>query len=120
MTKNEPLLRRISRGPCEKAKRGERTFALTADVKEANRQVPVANGPDWLRQWEARSVLRRAAHTWHMLVADDFHLEAGGAEYRPALVVFFVLCTVACPGTRQQAGTSSLGSVSNLCTGSTR
>ena len=30
-----------------------------------------------------------------MLVADDFHLEAGGAEYRPALVVFFVLCAVA-------------------------
>ena len=30
--------------------------------------------------------------TWHMLVADDFHLEAGGPSYRPALIVFFALC----------------------------
>ena len=30
----------------EKARRGERTFALTADVKEAHRQIPVARG-DW-------------------------------------------------------------------------
>ena len=29
-----------------------------------------------------------------MLVADDYHLEAGGAEYRSALIVFFVLCAV--------------------------
>ena len=32
------------------------------------------------------------ASTWHMLVADDFHLEAGGQGYRPALIVFFALC----------------------------
>ena len=31
---------------------------------------------------------------WHLLVADDFHLEAGGPQYRPALLVFFVLCVV--------------------------
>ena len=43
----------------------------------------------------AQYCVGRAAHTWHMLVADDFHLEAGGKEYRPALVVFFVLCAVA-------------------------
>ena len=42
----------------------------------------------------AQYCVGRAAHTWHMLVADDFHLEVGGAEYRPALV-FFVLCAVA-------------------------
>ena len=27
-------------------------------------------------------------------MADDYHLEAGGAEYRPILIVFFVLCAV--------------------------
>ena len=29
-----------------------------------------------------------------MLVADDFHWEAGGQEYRPALLVFFVFCEI--------------------------
>ena len=35
------------------------------------------------------------AHTWHLLMADDFQLNAGGVAYRAALVVFFVLCAVA-------------------------
>ena len=35
------------------------------------------------------------AHTWHHLVADDFHLEAAGAGYREALLIFFVLCHTA-------------------------
>ena len=35
------------------------------------------------------------AHTWHLLVADDFQLEAGGAGYREALMIFFVLCHTA-------------------------
>ena len=30
-----------------------------------------------------------------LLVADDFHLKAGGPEYRTALLVFFVACVVA-------------------------
>ena len=30
-----------------------------------------------------------------MLVADDFHLEAGGQDYRFALISFFMLCAVA-------------------------
>ena len=34
------------------------------------------------------------ARTWHMLVADDCQLEAEDPEYRPALVVLFVLCAV--------------------------
>ena len=34
------------------------------------------------------------ADTWHLLVADDFHLEAGGPEYRPALLAFFVVCVI--------------------------
>ena len=33
------------------------------------------------------------ARTWHMVVADDYHLESGGQEYRTALVAFFVLCS---------------------------
>ena len=28
-----------------------------------------------------------------MVVADDYHLESGGQEYRTALVAFFVLCS---------------------------
>ena len=31
-------------------------------------------------------------HTWHILVADDDHLEAGGPMSRAALFCFFVLC----------------------------
>ena len=37
----------------------------------------------------------RAATTWHQLVADDFHLEAGCQDYRSALVSFLVLCSLA-------------------------
>ena len=37
----------------------------------------------------------RTANTWHQLVADDFHLEASGPEYRAALISFFVLCATA-------------------------
>ena len=36
-----------------------------------------------------------SAFTWHMLVADDYHLDAGGANYRTALFHFFTLCAVA-------------------------
>ena len=32
---------------------------------------------------------------WHMLVADDFHLEAGGQDHRFAFRCFFILCAVA-------------------------
>ena len=32
-----------------------------------------------------------------MVVADDFHLEAGGAHCRLALMVFFVLCSMGSP-----------------------
>ena len=34
-----------------------------------------------------------SAHTWHMVVADDCHLEAGGEHYRFALFAFFLLCS---------------------------
>ena len=35
------------------------------------------------------------ARTWHLLVEDDFHLEAGGSGFRVALFLFFLLCSVA-------------------------
>ena len=41
-----PMASDLKRATREKAKRGETTFALTADVKEAHRQIPVARG-DW-------------------------------------------------------------------------
>ena len=110
----------------EKAKIGERSFALTADAKEAHRQIPidprdrhllgcqvtpvssvyrnkvgtfgissasycwsrVASALGRIAQYLARST----AHTWHLLVADDFQLDASGPEYRAALLCFFVLC----------------------------
>ena len=34
-------------------------------------------------------VVGDSAATWHMLVADDYHLEAGGQEFRFALMTFF-------------------------------
>ena len=40
------------------------------------------------------TVTGRQADTWHLLVADDYHLESSGPEYRPALLVFFVVCVV--------------------------
>ena len=36
----------------------------------------------------------RLSASCHMLVADDFHWEAGGQEYRKALLVFFVFCEI--------------------------
>ena len=42
--------------------------------------------------WEGSG---KSATTWHMLVADDYHLEAGGEQYRFALIAFFIVCAVA-------------------------
>ena len=113
----------------EKARLGEKTFALTADVAEAHRQIPI-QPRDWHLQgsqievggdvyinkvgtfgvasashyWSRAAsalgrltqyITGRTANTWHQLVADDFHLEASGTEYRAALVSFFVLCSTA-------------------------
>ena len=122
-----PISSDIKRAMREKASRGLSTFELTADVKEAHRQIPidprdwhllgcqVERGADvfvntvgtfgitsasyyWSRVSSAVGRLAQylasdQAETWHMLVADDFHLEAGGAHYRLALMVFFVLCS---------------------------
>ena len=40
-------------------------------------------------------VVGKLATTWRMLVADDYHLEAGGEQYRFALIAFFIVCAVA-------------------------
>ena len=123
-----PIAADLKRSMREKAREGLTTFALTADVSEAHRQVPiderdwhllgcqVAEGQEvyvntvgtfgvasasyhWSRVASAIGRLSQylagdTAQTWHMLVADDFLLEAGGPEYRSALMAFFVLCAV--------------------------
>ena len=119
-------LKRVMR---EKARLGQRTFALTADVAEAHRQIPIhprdwhllgcqieAGGDVYINKvgtfgvasasyyWSRAAsalgrltqyITGRTANTWHQLVADDFHLEASGTEYRTALISFFVLCATA-------------------------
>ena len=111
----------------EKVRLGEKTFALTADVAEAHRQIPIhprdwhllgcqievgvcinkvgtfgvaSASYCWSRTATAigrltQYITGRRATTWHQLVADDFHLEASGPDYRAALVSFFVLCSTA-------------------------
>ena len=123
-----PIAADIKRLMREKSRRDRRTLALTADVTEAHRQVPI-HPQDWHMlgcqvrpgatvyvntvgtfgvasasyYWSrvAGAIGRvtqyctgRQADTWHLLVADDYHLESGGPEYRPALLVFFVVCVV--------------------------
>ena len=41
----------------------------------------------------AQCLVGHASHMWHMLVADDFLLEASGRFYRAVLVIFFLLCS---------------------------
>ena len=93
----------------EKATMDHQTFALTADIKEDHRQVPIVARdwkflgcqvvPEW-GPWASRRPVTagRASHrllgrltqyvigaratSWHLLVADDFHLDAGGAGVR--------------------------------------
>ena len=126
--KRAPIAADIKRSMREKSEQEEKTFALTADVSEAHRQIPIAP-EDWhllacqVEQgstvyvntvgtfgmasasyyWSrvagalgrlSQYLAGHRASTWHMLVADDFHLEAGGPSYRPALIVFFALCAV--------------------------
>ena len=107
-----PISSDLKRAMREKARQGISTFALTADVSEAHRQIPVhpqdwhllgcqvTPGADvyvntvgtfgvssasyyWGRVASAIGRLAQyiagdTAQTWHMLVADDYHLEAGG------------------------------------------
>ena len=97
---------------------GEQTIALTADVAEGHALVPM-DEPGWYLlgcQIQLGSsfhvgvalhllfitwcVVHRtpcsksgnSASTWHMLVADDFHVDASGAGDREALITFFLVC----------------------------
>ena len=124
-----PIAADIKRLMREKSTINEPTFALTADVSEAHRQVPIDRkdwhllgcqvrpGEDvfvntvgtfgvasasyyWSRVASAigrlcQYIAGAEARTWHLLVADDYHLEAGGPAYREAIMVFFILCSVA-------------------------
>ena len=124
-----PIATDLKRAMREKAELGQPTFALTADVSEAHRQVPV-HPSDWhflgcqvtksstvyvntvgtfgitsaSYYWNrvgaavgriSQYLVGRSAATWHMLVADDYHLAAGGEQYRFALIAFFVVCALA-------------------------
>ena len=118
-----PVAADLKRSMREKAREGLTTFALTADVSEAHRQVPiderdwhllgcqVAEGQEvyvntvgtfgvasasyhWSRVASAIGRLSQylaadTAQTWHMLVADDFLLEAGGPDERPFLAPLY-------------------------------
>ena len=124
-----PIAADVKRVLREKAKQGEPTFALTADISEAHRQVPidardwhymgcqVTSGSEvyvhtvgtfgiasasyhWSRVSSAvgrlsQHLVGRQANAWHLLVADDYHLDAGGKAYRAAIMAFFMLCAVA-------------------------
>ena len=37
-------------------------------------------------------LISRYATTWIMLLVDDHHVDVGGARFRPAVLVFFLLC----------------------------
>ena len=95
-------IKRLMRG---KSKTSEPTFALTADVTEAHRQIPIVE-QDWhllgcqvqpggevfvntvgtfgvallLVQSRVSDRAPVSARTWHLLVADDYHLDAGGPQ----------------------------------------
>ena len=121
-----PIAADIKRFLREKARYELPSFALTAGVTEAHRQVPI-DPQDWhflaaqihpgswvyvnkvgtfgiasASYWWSRvaSAIGRialcipghSAHTWHLLVADDYMLDASGPAYREAIISFFTLC----------------------------
>ena len=116
-----PIAADPKRAMREKAKQDELTFAHTADVTEAHRQVPIH--PDdwhllgcqvvpggevfvkyggnvrhcmasyyWSRVGLSQYIPAHSCTTWHMLVADDFLLKCGCPNYCSGLILFFVLC----------------------------
>ena len=112
-----PIAPDLKRTMLEKA--SELTFALTADVPDdwhyLGWQVVLGGNvfvntvgtfgiasasKNWSRVAAAigrlsQCLVARAATTWHMLVADDYLLECGGAASRSGLLLFFVLCASA-------------------------
>ena len=131
----------------QKANVDELAFALTADVTEAHRQVPI-HPDDWhylpcqvvpggdafvntvgtsgvasaSYYWSrvAAAVAGYTSTSWHMLVVDDHLLECGGPEYRCGQLFFYVFAprlVCLCPGTRLAGATLLFGSVSSSCCG---
>ena len=67
---------------------GKSTFALAAHVSKAHRQVLIHRAwPELLG--DSRNIWLA---TFLARVANDYHIEARGPEYRGALTSFFVLC----------------------------
>ena len=119
-----PIAADVKRSLREKAKLEGPTFALTADISEApidardwhylGCQVTpgsvvyvhtvgtfgIASASYyWSRVSTAVGRLSQYlaghdAHTWHLLVADHYHLDAGGRAHRGAVMVVFILCAV--------------------------
>ena len=116
-----PIAADLKRAMHEKSKTGQKTFALSADVSEAHRQVPIAEC-DWYLlgcqvqlgsavyvnkvgtfgvasasyHWSrVASALCRLAQYLVRHASHTWHflLEASGPCYRAALVVFFLLCS---------------------------
>ena len=113
----------------EKSRVGVPTFALTADVSEAHRQIPVAEQDlhllgcqvvpvgsvfintvgtfgvasasyCWSRVASATGrvvqyLVGNSAHTWHMLVADDYNLDLAAQTTEQHCFTFFTLCATA-------------------------
>ena len=107
----------------ENAKVGERTFVVTDDAVESRhrskglalsgvsgttgRRSHQHVGNTWSvrvvqlgrscdHKWKtAQCLAGTSATTWHLFVADDYQLDAGGPEFRVAFTVFCVPCATA-------------------------
>ena len=95
-----PVASDLKRAMREKAALNEPTFALTADVSEAHRQIPIHKC-----DWHLLGCQVQAGGDVHINTVGRrrLHLESGGQGYRAALVVFFwcsvcLLLLVACVG----------------------
>ena len=98
-----PMASDLKRAMREKAKRGETTFALTADVKEAHRQIPIAE-EDWrLLGCRVRPgtfcLHKHGRHVRHLfrlilLVKDWIRRRQFVIGRSAGLITFFVVCSL--------------------------
>ena len=101
-----PIAADLKRAMREKSKTGQKTFALSGDVSEAHRQVPIAEcywHPLGSQIQPASTVyvnkvgtfgVASASYKWSRARGGRlFLLEASGPCYRAALVIFFLLCS---------------------------
>ena len=96
-----PVAGDIKRFMREKARVGELTFGLTADIKEAHRQIPI-HPSDWHMlgsQLEPEGeVFINTVGTFGISSASYWWSRVSTAmgHFHPALLVFFLLCDVVC------------------------